>query len=697
MQAPVLLDKRCILGQGVRLVSTGRIAGKWNPNTVGMPGIGRRIGTITCKSWLNTEPLQRDAHGGWSQGEVSLEKETKKGIPHLILVGGGMSLAICLAVLVHFTVSKKGFRAHLCPPMVEIHELFTHLTSRALAPMETLVTALTPAKTFDHSLSDASKTMPTNLEDQDWKEKDSDTTKIEVSRAPETSFKAETKPGKIYIPPAIDSSQCEALSVLEKLQIVESHIQPGELCMRREYARWFLSSNSLLSRRPNNMVFPSVYIEGVTQLAFDDITPQDPDFPYIQGLAEAGIIPSKLSNNEASSTNDRTQSHSCTMFYPDSPLSRVDLVTWKIVVEHNHLSHIDKRTLEKKSGFLDVQRISTDAWPAIFIDASAGDKSITQRAFGYSRRFQPDKPVTKGQVAVAIISGQMAATVSEELSRLEAENSVKEAVIQEILSEMISRGEIKSLWEKDLDQMKLRRIEAEEILELAISELEKVKDDKERSLPLFLKEKAMLEFEQKFLSSLKVEVDELKKTLLQEETELLFEKEQLEQLRLECEVESESLSKAKSLVEAEKRALILSRLWVEEEAKRTQARGEMLAEAVKRWKFTESCKECSCWCHHQENINGYTVQEIEKSANVSSIHFWPSRESMTCATLRQYAVKSLKGLEDRAQDLQKIVLSTAGEKANDVQRLFSKIYAFLLTHILKIFQKLDTDSAESRT
>jgi hypothetical protein len=413
------------------------------------------------------------------------------------------------------------------------------------------------------------------------------------------------------------------------------------------------------------------------------------------------------------------------MFYPDRPLSRVDLVTWKIVVEHNHLPHIDKRTLEKKSGFLDVQRIRTDAWPAIFIDASAGDQSITQRAFGYSRRFQPDKPVTKGQVAMAIISGQMAAMVSEELSRLEAENSVKEAVIQEILSEMISRGEIKSLWEKDLAQMKLRKIEAEKILELAVSELEKEKDNRERSLPSFLKEKARLEFEQKFLSSLKAEVDELKKTILKEETEMLFEKQQIEQLRLESQVESESLSKAKSLVEAEKRALTLSRLWVEEEARRTQARGEMLAEAVKRWKFTESCKKCSCWCHHQEKINEDTVQEMEKSANVSSIQVWPSTEYMTYATLQQYAVKSLKGLEDRAQyavkslkgledraqyavkslkgledraqDLQEIVLSTAGEKANDVQRLFSSIYAFLLTKVLKIFQKLDTDSAESRT
>lgn len=684
LQAPVLLDKRCILGQGIRLVPPG-LAGKWNPNTVRRPGIERRNGTITCKSWLNTEPFQRDAHGGWSHGEVSLERGKKKGIPPLILVGSGMSLAICIAILVH-TVSNKGFRARLCSPLVEIHQLFTPLTSRALAPMETLVTALAPAKSFDHSLSDASKTVPTNLEDKDWKEKDSDTIKIEVSRVP-----AQTKLGKMFIPPAIDSAQCEALSALEKLQIVESHIQPGELCTRQEYARWFLSSNSLLSRRPSNKVFPSVYIEGVTQLAFDDITPQSPDFPYIQGLAEAGIIPSKLSNDVTCSISDKEQSHSCNLFYPDSLLSRVDLVTWKIVVEHNHLPQIDKRTLEKKSGFLDVQRIRKDAWPAIFIDATAGDQSITQRAFGYSRRFQPDKPVTKGQVAVAIISGQMAATVSEELSRLEAENSAKEAVLQEILSEMISRGEIKSLWEKDLAKIKLRRIEAEKILELAVSELEKEKDDKERSLPSFLKEKARLEFEQKFLASLKLEVDELKNTILKEETEMLFEKQQLEQLRLECQVESEALSKAKSLVEAEKRALTLSRLWVEEEARRTQARGEMLAEAVKRWNFTGSCKKCSCWCHHQEKINEDTVQEVEKYANVSSKQFWPSTEHMTYATLQQHAVKSLKILEDRAQNLQNFLLSAA----NNVQRLFSSIYAFLLTNILKIFQKLDTDSAES--
>jgi hypothetical protein len=30
-------------------------------------------------------------------------------------------------------------------------------------------------------------------------------------------------------------------------------------------------------------VYPAMYIENVTELAFDDITPEDFDFPFIQG------------------------------------------------------------------------------------------------------------------------------------------------------------------------------------------------------------------------------------------------------------------------------------------------------------------------------------------------------------------------------------------------------------------------------
>ncbi|XP_057248765.1 uncharacterized protein LOC104908164 isoform X3 [Beta vulgaris subsp. vulgaris] len=51
-------------------------------------------------------------------------------------------------------------------------------------------------------------------------------------------------------------------------------------------------------------VYPAMFIENVTELAFDDITPEDPDFTFIQGLAEAGLISSKLSRHDMLSSAD---------------------------------------------------------------------------------------------------------------------------------------------------------------------------------------------------------------------------------------------------------------------------------------------------------------------------------------------------------------------------------------------------------
>ncbi len=38
-----------------------------------------------------------------------------------------------------------------------------------------------------------------------------------------------------------------------------------------------------MCRSPAHKVFPAMYIEGVTELAFADVTLDDPDFAYIQG------------------------------------------------------------------------------------------------------------------------------------------------------------------------------------------------------------------------------------------------------------------------------------------------------------------------------------------------------------------------------------------------------------------------------
>ncbi|KAI4383114.1 hypothetical protein MLD38_008991 [Melastoma candidum] len=88
-----------------------------------------------------------------------------------------------------------------------------------------------------------------------------------------------------------------------------------------------------------------MYIENVSELAFDDITPDDPDFIYIQGLAEAGLISSKLSRQDLVGPGD--DAGTPYYFYPESPLSRQDLVSWKMA-------------LDKKPSLKPIERLSAD-------------------------------------------------------------------------------------------------------------------------------------------------------------------------------------------------------------------------------------------------------------------------------------------------------------------------------------------------
>ena len=41
---------------------------------------------------------------------------------------------------------------------------------------------------------------------------------------------------------------------------------------------WFFPHRNTISK-----VYPAMYIENVTELAFDDVTPEDPDYSCIQG------------------------------------------------------------------------------------------------------------------------------------------------------------------------------------------------------------------------------------------------------------------------------------------------------------------------------------------------------------------------------------------------------------------------------
>ncbi|CAH8272034.1 unnamed protein product [Arabidopsis lyrata] len=410
-------------------------------------------------------------------------------------------------------------------------------------------------------------------------------------------------PGKILVPAAVDQVQCQAFAALQVLKVIETDIQPSDLCTRREYARWLVSASSALSRNTTSKVYPAMYIENVTELAFDDITPEDPDFSSIQGLAEAGLIASKLSNRDLLDDVKGTF-----LFSPESLLSRQDLISWKMALEKRQLPEADKKMLYKLSGFIDIDKINPDAWPAIIADLSTGEQGIAALAFGCTRLFQPHKPVTKGQAAIALSSGEASDIVSEELARIEAESMAEKAVSAHNALVAEVEKDVNASFEKELS-MEREKIEAvEKMAELAKVELEQLREKREEENLALVKERAAVESEMEVLSRLRRDAEEKLEDLMSNKAEISFEKERALNLRKEAEEESQRISKLQYELEVERKALSMARSWAEEEAKRAREQGKALEDARKRWE-TNGLRVVVDK-DFQETISGETEQSI---------------------------------------------------------------------------------------
>ncbi|KAL3650497.1 hypothetical protein CASFOL_006900 [Castilleja foliolosa] len=391
----------------------------------------------------------------------------------------------------------------------------------------------------------------------------------------------QTPPGKVLVPAVVDQLQSQALSALQVLKVIEDDVQPGDLCTRREYARWLVLASSALSRTTTSKVYPAMYIENVSELAFDDITPEDPDFPVIQGLAEAGLIASKLSRRDMQSYSDEEPSP--LYFSPGSPLSRQDLVSWKMALEKRQLPVVDRKILQQVSGFIDIDKIDPDAWPALVADLAAGEQGITTLAFGYTRLFQPDKPVTKAQAAIALSTGDASAIVSEELARIEAESMAEKAVTAHNALVALVEKDLNTRYENELLSERERINAVEKMAEKARKEVEKLRTAREEESLSLMKKRAAVDSEMEILSKLRRDVEEQLQTLMSDKLEISYEKERLNKLRRDAETESQEIERLQHELEVERKALSMARSWAEDEAKRARLQAKALDEARDRW------------------------------------------------------------------------------------------------------------------
>uniref|UniRef100_K7N3R9 SLH domain-containing protein n=1 Tax=Glycine max TaxID=3847 RepID=K7N3R9_SOYBN len=367
--------------------------------------------------------------------------------------------------------------------------------------------------------------------------------------------------GKVMVPVAV--AQGQALAALQALKVIEPDVQPSDLCTHHEYAQWLVSASSALSRKTISKVYPATYIDNVTGHAFDDITPEDPDFSCTQGLAEAGLIESRLSRccDRPLSTDE---DYGPFYFSPESPSSHQDVVSWKIDLEKRQLPEADRNNLFASnmmidgqmlcqlSGFIDTDKIHTDACPALVADVSAGEHGII-----------PHKPVTKAQTAIALAAGNAFDLVNEELACTVASQSVL----------VVQREKINAV---------------ERMAEEARCELERLRDDREKDRISLIKEQAVIESERNAFSWLRHEVEDQLQNLISDKVKIAYEKDKISKLQELAEVQNKEITQLQYELEVERKALSMARAWAEDEAKRVGEHASDLESASDSWERNES-------------------------------------------------------------------------------------------------------------
>ncbi|XP_042018699.1 uncharacterized protein LOC121766513 isoform X1 [Salvia splendens] len=507
-------------------------------------------------SWVSWDKVSPDDYNGWDDLEPAPKIAEKKGWRTFAVVGFGASVVASLGFFAYFWFYSKGFGVRFRSPLSALHGFSV------------------PSLTIK--------------DEQGIGEVREDDMPLAKSEMPEETLAdpfvvTEHKRERVIVPCSVDVAQQEAVSALKKLKIIEDSVSADELCTRREYARWLVRANSQLERSRRHRLNPFAALCGSRITAFDDVGLEDPDFEHIQTLAEAGIIRSKLSDGNLGSNlnGDKELSY----FSPERFISRQDLVTWKAKIEYDVVSGIDKEMARRSIGFLDVKEISSDALLELFVDYQADRKGITSGVFGQSRRFQPSKPCTKAQAAVALTCGRVTEFIQAEISRLEAEKLAKEIELKELMTEILERGDIKEYWDQKMEKERKRGLEVEVEYRSAILALEEERIAQESGSAELVKQKAALECQEQLLSSIKAEVTEMSEILSVEKAKYDDELRGIHETRHDLQAKYEELIDAKSILEAEIEALRILRSWVEDEAKKSQARAKVLEEAGRRWKW----------------------------------------------------------------------------------------------------------------
>jgi hypothetical protein len=167
-------------------------------------------------------------------------------------------------------------------------------------------------------------------------------------------------------------------------------LSPDRTINRREFARWLVTANNkIYANDPGKQIRLA---NKTSQPVFKDINNNDPDFAIVQGLAEAGLIPSSLNGD-----------NTAVLFRPDAPLTRESLLLWKVPLDNRQaLPKASIDNIKETWGFQDANKIDPKVLSALYTDYQNSERSNVRRVFGYTTLFQPKKTVTHTEAATAL-------------------------------------------------------------------------------------------------------------------------------------------------------------------------------------------------------------------------------------------------------------------------------------------------------
>jgi hypothetical protein len=171
-----------------------------------------------------------------------------------------------------------------------------------------------------------------------------------------------------------------ALAQLGVLDSTSGTFKPLDSIKRRDYIRWLVKANNVYFKGAANRIRLA---EGKTS-TFVDIPASDPDFKYIQGMADTGYL----------------VGYDKTHFKPDQNLSREEMLTILISRDTG-----GKRSLnEGPPAFSDGDKVSKVYRAYINADSNDWNPSPGQisRIYGAIKTLRPLDDATRGDAAIAL-------------------------------------------------------------------------------------------------------------------------------------------------------------------------------------------------------------------------------------------------------------------------------------------------------